>query len=206
VHGAGRTDAGVHALAQVAHFQTRAVLTSPELQYGINDRLPPDINVLAAEHVPDGFHARHDAVSRTYVYRISKRRTAFEKPFVWWIKDRLDVEKMQTTAKLFVGKHDFASFCENPDGQTSTLVVVNAFDIEETPEKILVRVSASHFLWKMIRRLVGTLAETGRGNLSTADVGAFLKTKSGRPAKWTAPPSGLFLESVQYGETKAARK
>src|SRR5258706_14650977 len=76
VHGAGRTDAGVHALAQVAHFQSRTVLTSPELQYGINDRLPPDINVLAAEHVADGFHARHDAVSRTYVYLVSKLPTA----------------------------------------------------------------------------------------------------------------------------------
>ena len=98
IHGAGRTDAGVHALAQVAHFQARAALTSPELQYGINDRLPPDINVLTADRVPSGFHARHDAVARTYVYRISKRRTAFEKPFVWWVRDRLDVSRMRTAA------------------------------------------------------------------------------------------------------------
>ena len=198
VHGAGRTDAGVHALAQIAHFQARAVLSSPELQYGINDRLPPDVNVLAAEHVPDGFHARHDAVSRTYVYRISKRRTAFEKPFVWWIKDRLDAVPMRAAAKLFVGKHDFSSFCENPEGQTSTLVVVNACEVSETSEKILVRVSASHFLWKMVRRLVGSLAEVGRGKLSPEELKTLLATRSARPARWTAPPSGLFLESVAY--------
>jgi tRNA pseudouridine38-40 synthase len=198
VHGAGRTDAGVHALAQVAHFQARAVLTSPELQYGINDRLPPDINVLEARHVSDSFHARHDAVSRTYVYRISKRRTAFEKPFVWWIKDRLDVERMQAAAKLFAGKHDFGSFCENPEGQTSTLVVVASCEVSESPEKIFVRVTASHFLWKMIRRIVGTLVEVGRGNISETDVRTMLDTRSARAARWTAPPSGLFLETVEY--------
>ncbi len=206
VHGAGRTDAGVHALAQVAHFQSRAVLTSPEIQFGINDRLPPDINVLDAEHVPDGFHARHDAVARTYVYRISRRRTAFEKPFVWWIKDRLDIEAMRAGAKLFAGKHYFASFCENPEGQTSTLVVVNSFEVADAAEKILVRVSASHFLWKMIRRLVGTLVEAGRGNLSPGDVASLLGSRSSRPARWTAPPSGLFLESVEYGKKEPARK
>ncbi|MGH9442183.1 MAG: tRNA pseudouridine(38-40) synthase TruA [Thermoanaerobaculia bacterium] len=206
VHGAGRTDAGVHALAQVAHFQARAVLSSPEVQYGINDRLPPDINVLAAEHVPDGFHARHDAVSRTYVYRISKRRTAFEKPFVWWVKDRLDVEPMRAAASLFAGKHDFSSFCENPEGQTSTLVVVESCALTETEEKILVRVRASHFLWKMIRRLVGTLVEVGRGNLAVEDVRKFLETRSSRPARWTAPPSGLFLESVEYAPARPAPK
>ena len=204
IHGAGRTDAGVHALAQVAHFQARAVLSSPEIQYGINDRLPPDVNILAAEHVPDGFHARHDAVSRTYVYRISKRRTAFEKPFVWWIKDRLDVDSMRSAARLFSGRHDFASFCENPEGQTSTLVVVKSCAVEDSAEKIFVRVTASHFLWKMVRRLVGTLAEVGRGNLSAAEVAALLAARSSRPARWTAPPSGLFLESVEYGPAPTA--
>jgi tRNA pseudouridine38-40 synthase len=198
VHGAGRTDAGVHALAQVAHLKAKTLLAGREIEYGLNDRLPPDVNVLSAAHVADSFHARHDAVSRTYLYQVSKRRTAFEKPFVWWVKDRLDVPMMKRAARLFVGRHDFGSFCENAEGQSSTLVEVAKCDVTETDEKIDVRVTASHFLWKMIRRLVGTLVEVGRGNLTEAGIEEFLSTRSRAPAKWTAPPSGLFLEKVEY--------
>ena len=198
VGGSGRTDAGVHALAQIAHLKARKPLPPRQILEGLNDRLPFDVNVLSVEPAPPKFHARHDASSRTYLYRISKRRTAFDKRLVWWIKDKLDADAMRKAAKLFVGRHDFGSFCENPEGQESTIVVVEASEIEETSAEILFRITASHFLWKMVRRLAGALVEVGRGNLDAAGVSRLLATRSTEPAKWTAPPSGLFLEKVRY--------
>ena len=198
VGGAGRTDAGVHALAQVAHLRARKTFAPRQILEGLNDRLPFDVNVLSVEPAPPKFHARHDAVARTYVYRISRRRTAFDKRLVWWVKDRLDAEAMRKAATLFAGRHDFRSFCENPEGQESTIVVVGASEVEETPGEIHFRITASHFLWKMVRRLAGTLVEVGRGNLDAAGVSRLLAERSASPAKGTAPPSGLFLERVTY--------
>jgi tRNA pseudouridine38-40 synthase len=197
--GAGRTDAGVHALAQVAHLRARRTLTAPEILRGLNDALPHDVNVLSVESAPPGFHARHDAVSRAYLYRVSRRRTAFDKRYVWWVRDRLDPAAMGVAARLFSGRHDFASFSENAEGQESTIVVVESSDVIDRGKEIHYRVEASHFLWKMVRRLVGTLVEVGRGNLSVPDVERLLSERSGAPAAWTAPPSGLFLEKVKYG-------
>jgi tRNA pseudouridine38-40 synthase len=198
VGGAGRTDAGVHALAQVAHLKAKKSLTPLAIEHGLNDRLPFDVNILEVAPAPAGFHARHDALSRTYLYRISRRRTAFDKRYVWWVKDRLNFTAMAGAAKLFAGRHDFSSFCENAAGQTSTLVVVEKSEMLEWDQEIHYRVEASHFLWKMVRRVLGTLVEVGRGNLDAAGVETLLERKSGEPAKWTAPPSGLFLEKVIY--------
>ena len=196
--GAGRTDAGVHALAQVAHLKARKDLRESEIAWQLNSKLPPDINVLSVEKAPPRFHARHDAKSRTYLYRISRRRTAFGKPFVWWVRDRLDVAAMRKAARLFEGRHDFSSFCENPEGQESTIVVVEKCDVREDGDEIQIRITASHYLWKMVRRLAGALVEVGRGALDAAGVEKLLREKSDAPANWTAPPSGLFLESVRY--------
>jgi tRNA pseudouridine38-40 synthase len=196
--GAGRTDAGVHALAQVAHLKAGRAHPPGEILRGLNDALPHDVNVLSVESAPPSFHARHDAKSRTYLYRISRRRTAFEKRYVWWVRDRLDSAAMSAAAALFRGRHDFASFCENPEGQESTVVVVEGSEVLDRGDEIHYRVEASHFLWKMVRRLVGTLVEVGRGNLTAAGVERLLSARSGEPAAWTAPPSGLFLERVRY--------
>jgi len=196
--GAGRTDAGVHALAQVAHLKARRKLAPGEILRGLNEALPHDVNVLSVEPAAPTFHARHDAVSRTYLYRISRRRTAFDKRYVWWVRDRLDFSAMARAAALFRGRHDFASFCENPEGRESTIVVVESSEVIDWAHEIHYRVEASHFLWKMVRRLVGTLVEVGRGNLTAANVEKLLRERSPAPAAWTAPPSGLFLETVKY--------
>ena len=196
--GAGRTDAGVHALAQVAHLKARRSVAPPDLHWGLNDRLPSDVNVLAVAPAPPAFHARHDAKSRTYLYRVSRRRTAFDKRFVWWVRDRLDAAAMIRAAPVFRGRHDFASFCENPEGQESTAVVVEESAVADLGEEIHFRIEASHFLWKMVRRIVGALVEVGRGSLTAQDVEKLLRERSAEPAKWTAPPSGLFLEKVRY--------
>lgn len=198
IGGAGRTDAGVHALAQVAHLRARRKLPEGEILRGLNDALPHDVNVLSVEPAPPAFHARHDAIGRTYLYRISRRRSAFDKRYIWWVRDRLEISAMAAAATLFRGRHDFASFAENPEGQESTIVVVESSEVSDRGHEVHYRIEASHFLWKMVRRLTGTLVEVGRGNLGVADVERLLSERSSTPAAWTAPPSGLFLEKVRY--------
>jgi tRNA pseudouridine38-40 synthase len=211
IGGAGRTDAGVHALAQVASLKLsprggrpKNIPRPQEILYAINDRLPSDINILEVEEAPDRFHARHDAVSRSYLYQISTRRTAFGKKYVWWVKDRLDVGEMSRAAGLIAGRHDFAAFSERDakrEGQ-STIVRVESAEITTDEHLILFRITASHFLWKMVRRLVGSLVEVGRGSVGVEDFARLIEYPSGKspldPARATSPPSGLFLEGVEY--------
>lgn len=201
VGGSGRTDAGVHALRQVAHLKTKPAGRAPDpaqLKAGLNKLLPHDVNVLRVAPARPNFHARHDAVARYYVYQIATRRTAFGKPFVWWVRDRLDVKSMRAACGLIEGRHDFSSFCESPAEQQSTLVDVARAELNTEGGLILFNVGASHFLWKMVRRLVGALVEVGRGNVSAEEFGGLLRRYSNAPAAWTAPPSGLFLERVLY--------
>jgi tRNA pseudouridine38-40 synthase len=204
VGGAGRTDAGVHALAQIAHLRVFNVVksvNSRQLINAINDRLPHDINIIRAKLVPNEFHARHHATARQYLYQISSRRTAFAKNHVWWIKDKLDLKAMNEAVKLIVGKHNFQSFCEIENPKDSTIVNVNSAQlITNNKQMIYIRINARHFLWKMVRRLVGTIVEVGRGNLTVEEFGKMLEEKSNFAAKYTAPPSGLFLEKVFYAE------
>ena len=194
LYGAGRTDAGVHALAQVAHLELYTDLAPELLRRKLNDELPADINIRSVEKVPHRFHARHDAVSRSYLYQISRRRSAFGKPFVWWIREPLDIERMRRAASAFVGMKDFQAFTDDDPGEKSTVVLVDRLDIAECGALILVRVQGSHFLWKMVRRIVGVLAAVGRGELAARDaMGAGIDV-----AALTAPAAGLFLEGVYY--------
>jgi tRNA pseudouridine38-40 synthase len=197
-YGAGRTDAGVHALGQVAHVDTAVTLPPATLVMRVNDALPADINVLSAERVPARFHARHSAVARRYVYQIALRRTAFAKPFVWWIREDLDLDALKSGAAALVGFSDFRSFTDDDPEEKSTRVLIDRVDITRHGALVLIRVTGSHFLWKMVRRLVGVLADVGRGRLSPADVGSLLGGSSDLPARLTAPSSGLFLERVFY--------
>lgn len=198
LYGSGRTDAGVHALAQVAHLDIDFSGPADLLRRRINDELPADINLLRAEKTRHRFHARHDARARSYIYHVARRRTAFAKPYVWWVKDDLDVDRMRAAAAQFVGFHDFQSFSDDEPGEKSTDVLVDTFDIYEDGDLILIHIEGSHFLWKMVRRLVGVLVEIGRGRLTATSATAMLTERSDLPARLTAPPSGLFLERVYY--------
>jgi tRNA pseudouridine38-40 synthase len=203
LYGSGRTDAGVHALAQVAHLDLYTTSDPDTLRRAINDELPSDIHVRAIDKAPHRFHARHDAVSRSYLYHISRRRTAFAKPYVWWIREPLDLEAMRAVAAAFVGMKDFASFTDDDPDEKSTIVQLDRVDLVEHGALILIRIQGSHFLWKMVRRMVGVLAAVGRGELKRADAVAFLQTERPpagdlTPASLTAPASGLFLEGVYY--------
>jgi tRNA pseudouridine38-40 synthase len=198
LYGSGRTDAGVHALEQVAHLDLQTRLSPEEIVQAANDDLPSDINLLRAERVPHRFHARHDAVGRSYVYQIARRRTAFAKPYVWWIRDPLDLRAMRDAAREFAGMHDFRSFTDAEPGETSTSVLVERVQLDETGDLLLVRIEGSHFLWKMARRMTGDLAQVGRGEMAASDVPDLLAHASRLPARITAPASGLFLERVFY--------
>ncbi|MGV8057927.1 MAG: tRNA pseudouridine(38-40) synthase TruA [Smithellaceae bacterium] len=199
IQGAGRTDAGVHALAQVAHLESSKKINPETLRIGLNDNLPASINVLHVENAPARFHARHSAVSRSYLYLIARRRTAFGKRYVWWIKDNLDIKKMQRAIDVFSGFHDFSSFADKRmDKETSTKVSIEDVQLKEFPDIIALRVVGSHFLWKMVRRIVGITAEAGRGKLTIRDIEQMLNSHSDIPAQLTAPPSGLYLEKVLY--------
>jgi tRNA pseudouridine38-40 synthase len=198
LQGSGRTDSGVHALCQVAHLDAKTVLAPEIIRMKLNDLLPSDINIIEVEKVNQTFHARHDAKSRSYIYQISKRRTAFGKKYVWWIKDNLDFKKMESASKLFIGMHDFASFSDDDPDEKSTKVLIDDIQIKEDNNLILIRIAGSHFIWKMVRRIVGVLVEVGRGNKTEKDILNYLNKKSSEPAKFTSPPSGLFLEKVFY--------
>ncbi len=205
IQGSGRTDAGVHALYQVAHLDVKTMLAPEIIRMKLNDELPADICILEVEKAHPNFHARHDAKSRSYLYQISKRRTAFGKPFVWWIKDQLNFEKMNKASKLFVGMHDYVSFADQDDLEKSTKVLIEDVQLKEEGDLILIRIIGSHFLWKMVRRMVGVLVEIGRGQLTEKDLKYFLEHESPTPAKYTAPPSGLFLELVTYEGEKMGK-
>jgi tRNA pseudouridine38-40 synthase len=201
--GAGRTDAGVHALAQTAHLRLPRRLDPEKLRREVNGALPPDIHVLSVAPESDRFHSRHSAVSRTYLYQISRRKSAFAKRYVWWVSRPLDTSRILEAAQLAEGRHDFDLFCEKPDDQTSTTVVVDSVEVATDGALILVRLTASHFLRKMVRRLVGILVRVGAGELRRADLESLLRLRAlseegGGVAEWTAPPSGLFLERVTY--------
>ncbi len=198
LQGSGRTDKGVHAYLQVAHLECETMLAPEILKLKMNDELPSDINILEIEKANKNFHARHSAKSREYIYRISKRRTAFEKKFVWWIKDKLDLEKMKTASILFLGMHDFKSFSDKSAEDSSTKVYIEEIEVTENKDLIIIRIKASHFLWKMVRRIVGVLVETGRNNITDEDITKFLNTYTDIPSKYTAPPSGLFLNKIEY--------
>ncbi|HSK10531.1 MAG TPA: tRNA pseudouridine(38-40) synthase TruA [Vicinamibacterales bacterium] len=196
--GSGRTDAGVHAIAQVAHVDLRRGVSPEAWRRHINDGLPADINVLAASPVPHRFHARHSAVSRSYLYQVARRRTAFAKPYVWWVKEEVGLAGMREAAARYAGLHDFRSFTDADPEEGSTSVALDPILIEEHGDLLLVRVSGSHFIWKMVRRIVGVLVEVGRGGLTAERAAGFLEERSPLPARLTAPASGLFLERVTY--------
>lgn len=204
-YGSGRTDSGVHAIEQVAHLEVDTDLNVHQIQIKLNDNLPQDITILGVEKANPRFHARHDAIARSYVYLISTRKTALGKQFVWWIKDRLDVAEMKKAATQFAGFHDFENFTDDSSEEKSTMVDLSFIDIFEYGDTIIIHVVGSHFLWKMVRRMVGILAEVGRGSLKAHQISEIFDDSNFPVAKYTAPPSGLFLEHVYYPEDKVLR-
>lgn len=203
IQGHGRTDAGVHALNYTAHLETIGDPMSPaEIRDRFNDLLPSAIVVLAVTSCGPRFHARHNCMGRSYIYQISRRKSAFHRKYSWWLKEPLDSAAMAQAAKVFAGMHDFAAFAEKPELKKSTKVMVNGVFVyeDEAEEMLRLRVAGSHFLWKMVRRIAGVLVEVGRGNLAAEEVAAFFSGPPESLKHLTAPACGLFFEKAFYDQ------
>ena len=155
-----------------------------------NDELPADINIIEVEKAPPAFNARHDATARSYLYQISRRRTAFGKRYVWWVKESLDLHLMQEASLVFKGMKNLQSFTDDDPEEKSTRVLIEEIIVKETGDLLLVRIVGSHFLWKLVRRIVGVLVEVGRGKLSRTEVQRLIHDSSDAPAHLTAPRPG----------------
>jgi tRNA pseudouridine38-40 synthase len=201
VIGSGRTDAGVHALHQVAHFRTASRLGERNLLMGINSPLPADIAIREVCEVDPSFHARFDAVSKTYLYRICNLavRSALERNYAWFVWKPLDLARIGGVLPVFKGTHDFSSFCsthsESPD---RIRTILNIAAERDAAGMIYISVEADGFLKYMVRTIVGTLVDVGRGKRSAEDVVAILAARDRRRAGLTAPPQGLYLKDVKY--------
>lgn len=213
VVGASRTDAGVHARGQVAHLVLRAPFPERGLVHGANHRLPEDVRVIAAARAPDGFHARRMARSKLYRYRLVRCRvlSPLEAPFAARTDQRLDVQRMQAAAELLAGTHDFSAFALAGGAHQTTRRRIFSASWREEAEALELLIEGEGFLRGMVRSLVGTLVEVGRGRRSVASFAELLTGRSRGEAGPTAPAQGLTLEKVTYparwsvGEPPAAR-
>jgi tRNA pseudouridine38-40 synthase len=197
LQGAGRTDAGVHALGQVASLRCRRPLDPARLRHDLERHLPADLTVLEVRPAARGFHARHDALARAYRYQIARRRSAFGKRTTWWVEGSLDTGAMSRAAEAFVGRHDFRALAKRGGEGVSTLVEVEVCELREAGGFVLVRLVASHFLWNQVRRMVGALVTVGRHDAPPEDVPRWL-AGTAQPPLLAGPAAGLFLEAVRY--------
>lgn len=203
VIGSGRTDAGVHATGQVAHFKCQGVLDLCRFVRSVNALLPIEIRVLHIEEVSQDFHARYSAISKTYHYHlnIGKAASPFNRIYSWHIYEKLDVCLLKAAAALFVGKHDFTSFANQADRGSAghnavrTMLMLN---VVEDGDNVCLEFKADGFLYKMVRNITGTLVEVATNKRSIEEISKLLRIKDRRQAGMAAPPQGLFLVSVDY--------
>ncbi len=205
VHGAGRTDAGVHACGQVAHFEINWVHTTRELEKACNALLPPDILIRHIMPVSPDFHARHSALAKVYVYRILNQplRSCFWRNYAWHVKQPLDLALMNQTAHYLQGVHDFASFGCPTDGTESTIREIHEafWEMDFSSGLLQFRIKGSGFLRYMVRCLVGTMVLVGQKKMSVRDFQVVLNSCDGSKSGPTAPPHGLYLIKVEYPES-----
>ncbi len=197
---AGRTDTGVHALGQVANFVTTSPLSAERIQKALNGMLPPDSVVRDAGEVPLKFHARRDARRREYLYRIAYRRRAVGRRYALWIRSRLDLQAMQNAAARLLGRHDFTSFCVAASEKENRVCHLFGCTWTETEDELHFQIVADRFLRAMVRSIVGTLIQVGRGVRTVDDITEILEARDRRCAGPSAPPHGLFLKRVTYGD------
>jgi len=201
VHGAGRTDAGVHALAQVAHCDVAKSFPPGRLRDGLNAHLRPHpIGVLSADIVDDSFEARFSAIKRHYLYRIANSRAnlALDISRVWRVPRALDAEAMHTAAQRLIGKHDFTTFRDTECQAASPHKTLDQLDVVREDDAILIRTSARSFLHSQVRSMVGSLVWVGEGRWSADDLAAALAARNRAACSPVAPPEGLYLVRVEY--------
>jgi tRNA pseudouridine38-40 synthase len=198
ITAAGRTDTGVHALGQVANFQTESALSIETFCRGGNALLPDDIRILSAEEVPENFNARFSAIARHYQYVMCTRPTAIRRKFCWHVKETIAVAPMQQACQFLIGEKDFSSFCQAGAELDNFLCDVSYARFTQTDKQIVFEIGANRFLHNMVRILVGTLLGIGQGKQQPQELTGILEAKDRKVAGTTAPAYGLFLVRVDY--------
>jgi len=201
ITGAGRTDAGVHALAQVAHLDTHCTIPPEKISYAMNTYLPPDIRVKSSELADESFHARFSATGKTYRYTIYRdiHPSAIYRNLSWHIRSDLDVAAMREAAQYLIGEHDFAAFCAAGSEVKDTVRTIHAITITEAEPFLHIDVTGSGFLYNMVRIIAGTLADVGLGRIPPERVKEILDGRDRNAASATAPAQGLTMVEVYYG-------
>jgi tRNA pseudouridine38-40 synthase len=205
LQGCGRTDGGVHGLEYVAHLEVAGRLAPEEVGRLLGETLPKDIALLAVERADPRFHARYSCIARSYIYKLRTRKSAFGKRYSWWVREDLDLDAMRDAAAIMVGMHDYAAFAEKQELKKSTKVDVRQVRLLDDGDALRLRVVGSHFLWHMVRRMVGVLVEVGCHRLTAEDIRGLLRGPSEIPGNHTAPAAGLFFEKAFYDEEELAR-
>ncbi|MGH7800385.1 MAG: tRNA pseudouridine(38-40) synthase TruA [Thermodesulfobacteriota bacterium] len=200
VIGSGRTDSGVHALAQVANFKTEGRMTSLQFQKALNSVLPKDIVVKEVSEVDINFHAQLDVKSKTYLYKILNRPypSALERNKVWFLPESLDIPKMAEAARMLGGQHDFCGFALSNTTKTTVREVINV-SLEKKPDGLVeFEIESAGFLRGMVRLIVGTLVQVGKGKIAIENFREILESGEKTNLVFSAPPSGLYLKEVRY--------
>ena len=203
VIGASRTDSGVHALGNVAVFDTRSSIPPERMAYALNQRLPEDIVIVKSEEVPAEWHPRYrDDITKTYEYHIYNARVPdpLKRRTCAFVSFPMDIEKMRAGAAYLVGEHDFVSFCNVRTNVEDTVRTVNRIAIWQDGAEIVMKIEGNGFLYNMVRIIAGTLIRVGRGFYEPEKVKEILETKKRTEAGITAPPQGLVLKEIRYGE------
>lgn len=199
VTGAGRTDSGVHARGQVANFLTAHTIENKVLCKSLNGVLPSDIVVVAAENVAESFHARYSAQAREYIYYLALQPTALWRHYSWYVGGyTLDKQLMNSCIDFILGEHDFTSFCKSEADGEHYRCIVNSAQWQALETRLIFQISANRFLHGMVRTLVGTMVEVGRGYRPLEDFKGILEAKDRKAAGMAAPAKGLFLERIIY--------
>ncbi len=198
--GCGRTDSGVHAENYVANFHTKSTFNCQAMSYYLYEFLPEDIVVKSLEEASERFHARYNVKSKTYVYRINtnKYRDVFKRKYTYHLVEKLDLAEMKSASEVLLGSHDFQSFTNSKKSDKSTVRTINYINILEKDGLLEIEVNGNGFLWNMVRIIVGTLIEVGKGNLKPLDVEKILSERKRWEAGPLAQAKGLFLREVQY--------
>lgn len=198
--GSSRTDAGVHAKGMVANFITNSKIPSDKFREAINTKLPDDIGIIKSEEVDRNFHSRYDSKGKTYCYTLVNRyeKVCIGRNYVYQVRDELNYNLMKEAAKYFLGKHDFKAFKTNGSSVKTSVRTINGLELELKGDVIKIFVSADGFLYNMVRIIVGTLIEVGKGKIKPEDIESIIKNGDRSKAGPCVPPNGLVLEKVFY--------
>ena len=200
IYGSGRTDAGVHALGQTFHFDTKKELDVTKFAHSLNELLPEDIRIQSVKPVADDFHARFNAKGKTYIYKIrnAKVSSPFKSDLEYTLGQPLDIEKMVEAAKVFEGKHNFQNFNSKEEDDAGFIRDINHISVSSKNDDVIISMTGDGFMRYMVRMIVGTLIQVGLGKLTSEDIKKILEDPVRKPSSYKAPAYGLYLKEVLY--------